>query len=57
MAVPLREVGLNGCATKEKKNFFDVRKKVPKATKPRRGAKGLSGRATKKRSFFAASLS
>ena len=46
---------MNGCATKEKRTFFNVRKKVPMATKPRgRGAKGLSGRATKKkkRTFF-----
>ena len=33
----------------EKELFFKVRKKVPLATKP---AKGLSGRATKKRTFF-----
>ena len=39
-----------------KKTFFNVRKKVPIATKPREGgAKGLSGR-VKKRTFFAASL-
>ena len=28
---------LNGCATKEKGTFFNVRKKVPMATKPRGG--------------------
>ena len=40
--------GLNGCATKEKRIFFNVGKKVPMATKPRGWAKGLySGRATK----------
>ena len=33
---------------REKKTFFNVRKKVPLATKPRGwGAKGLSGRVTK----------
>ena len=50
---------LNGCATKEKDNFFNVRKKVPMGTKPMGaggGTKGLSGRATKKRTFFAASI-
>ena len=36
--------------------FFNVWKKVPMATKPRGGgALDLSGRATKKRTFFAAS--
>ena len=29
VAGPLRGGGLNGCATKEKRTFFDVRKKVP----------------------------
>ena len=29
--------GLNGCATKEKYIFFNVRKKVPMTTKPRGG--------------------
>ena len=29
--------GLNGCTTKEKITFFNVRKKVPMATKPRGG--------------------
>ena len=56
VAGPLREgEGLNGCATKD---IFYARKNVPMATKPRRGggAKGLSGGATKKRTFFAASL-
>ena len=62
MAGPLRVGGarggggLNGCATMERRTFFNVRKKGPTATKPRGGAKGLSGRATKKRTFFAASL-
>ena len=44
MGVPLRK----------KDFFFYARKKVPMAPKPRRGggAKGLSGRATKKRTFF-----
>ena len=41
--------GLNRCATKEKRTFFfNVRSKIPMATKP----SGLSGRATKKRTFF-----
>ena len=44
--------GLNGCATKEKRTFFNVRKKVPKASRPGGGAKGLSGRATKKITFI-----
>ena len=57
----MRGRGLNGCATKEKKNFFIVRKKVPMVTKPEAmpgggGANGLSGRAIKKKPFFAASL-
>ena len=45
---------LNGCATKEKRTFFNVRKKVPMAAKPGGGggAKVLSGRATKKQNFF-----
>ena len=43
---------------RKRKLFFNLRKKVPMGTKPRgRGAKGLSDRATKKRIFFAASLS
>ena len=38
VAGPLRGGGrLNGCATKEKRTFFSVRKKVPVATKPRGG--------------------
>ena len=42
---------------KKKELFFNVRKKVFIVTKPRGGgAKGLSGRATKKRTFFAAFL-
>ena len=42
---------------RKKEPFFIVRKKVPIATKPRGGgAKGLIGRATKKRTFFVASL-
>ena len=32
--------------------FFNVRKKVPMTTKQRGRAKGLSGRAIKKRTFF-----
>ena len=60
MAVPLRGGGegrLNGCVTKEKRTSFNVRKNVPISTKPRgEGAKSLSGRATMKRTFFAASL-
>ena len=37
--------------------FFNVRKNVHMATKPGGGGlKGLSGRATKKRTFFVASL-
>ena len=48
---------VNRCATEEKITFFKVRKKVPLATKRRGGgAKGLSGRTTKKITFFAASL-
>ena len=41
---------LNGCVTKEKRFFFNVRKKFLWWG----GAKGLSGRATKKITFFAA---
>ena len=53
VAGPLRGGGrLNGCANKEKRTFFYVRKKGPMATKP----KGLSGRDTTKITFFAASL-
>ena len=55
MVWPLRggPRGLNGCATKKKRTFFNVRKKVSMATKPRGGGvKGPIGRATKKRSFF-----
>ena len=39
---------------RKKELVFNVRKKVPIATKPRGwgGAKGLSGRATKKKTFF-----
>ena len=37
VAGPLRGGGLHGCATKEKRAFFNVRKKVPMATKPRGG--------------------
>ena len=48
--------GLNGCGTKKKIILFNVRKKVPMANKPRGGGKGLNGRATKKKTFFAASL-
>ena len=51
--------GLNVCVTeREKKTFVNVRKKVPMATKPGPGggAIGLSGRATKKITFFVASL-
>ena len=40
VAGPQREGGLNGCATKEKELYFDVRKKVPMATKPRGGRAG-----------------
>ena len=66
MAGPLRGGGeeLNGCATRKKELFYNVRKKVPMATKPREtileigllprggGAEGLSGRVTKKKTFF-----
>ena len=43
LAGPLRGGrGLNVCATKEKRTFFNVREKVPMATKPRGGwTKGL----------------
>ena len=38
VAGPLRGGGgLNGCATKEKRTFFNERKKVPITTKPREG--------------------
>ena len=39
--------GLNGCATKEKRTYFYCEEKSSYG-----GAKGLSGRATKKRIFF-----
>ena len=40
---------------RKKELFFNVRKKVPTATNTRgEGAKGLIGRATKKRAFFGA---
>ena len=35
VAGPIRGWRLNGCATKEKRTFFNVGKKVPVATKPR----------------------
>ena len=38
-----RGEGLNGCATKEKRTFLNVRKKVPMATKPRGGTKRQYG--------------
>ena len=42
---------------RKKKLFLNVRRKVPMATKPGwGGAKGLSGRASKKITFFAVSL-
>ena len=44
---PLRGESGEGCATKEKRTFFNIRKN---------DNKGLSGRATKKRTFFADSL-
>ena len=34
--------------------YFKTKQKVPMAIKPRRAGKGLSGRATKKKTFFAA---
>ena len=37
MARPDGGGGLNGCSTKKKKTFFNVRKKVSMATKPRGG--------------------
>ena len=37
VASPLRGGKLNGCATKEKRTFCNVRKKVPIASKPRGG--------------------
>ena len=54
MAGPLRGVGgvLNGCATKEKRTFFNVRKKVPVATKPR----GALVAGPLRKNFFAAFL-
>ena len=52
--------GGKGCVTKEKrtlkKMFLKKIPKVPTATKPRGGGKGLSVRTTKKRTFFAASF-
>ena len=43
--------------SKSVSRYFKTKKRVPMATKPRGGgAKCLSGRATKKRTFFAASL-
>ena len=59
MAGPLREGERSKRLCHQgKKNLFYVRKKVPMATKPRGGggANGLSGRATDKRTFFAAIL-
>ena len=47
---------LNGCAPKEKRTFFNARKKAPWPLSRGGGAKGRSGRATKKELFFAASL-
>ena len=61
MAGPLREGGggLKGCTIKEKELFFNVREKfLWPLSRGGEGAKGLSDRATKKRTFFfAASLS
>ena len=45
--------GLSKWATKKKRNFFYVRKKVSMATKPRGRATGLCGRATRKELFTA----
>ena len=51
--------GLNGCATMKKKTFFNVRKKVPLATKPKGegGLKALVAGPLRKEPFFAASFS
>ena len=51
-------MGLNGCATKEKRTFFfNVREKVPLAAKPRGGGlKALMAGPLRKEFFFAASL-
>ena len=58
MAGPLRGGGggLNGCSTKEKGTFFNVRKKVPVATKPSGGLKALVAGLLRKEHFYAASL-
>ena len=57
VAGPLRGGGLNGCATKEKITFFNIRKKVPMATKPGGGGlKALVAGPLRKELFFAASL-
>ena len=49
-------LGLNGCATKKNEFFFIYGKKFPWPLSRGGRAKGLSGRAIKKRTFFAASL-
>ena len=51
-----REGGLNGCATKEKRLFFNVKKKVPMATKPRGGGLKAIVAGPLKKTLFAASL-
>ena len=54
MAGPLKDRGgAKRVCHKGKITFFTIRKKVPMANKPRGGGtKGLSGRATKKITFF-----
>ena len=44
--------GLTGVSLRKKELFYYARKKAPMATKPRGGAKGLSGRTTKKITFL-----
>ena len=39
-----REWGLHGCATKEKITFFNVKKKIPMATKQGGGLRALVNR-------------
>ena len=56
VARPLKGRGGNGCATKEKRTVFNVRKKVPMATKPRGGGLKALVAGHYENNFFAASL-